>query len=260
MSETNELTPPPLPTQNSSPPPEAPARLEPLAPWWHTALLVLIVVVVSWFGANRDRSRITGDVRILLYLQTIVWLWLLTAYVYWGVRKRTTIRELVGGTWNSAEDFLLQVLAAAGFWISAALVLAALAYSFGFADPKQAAEAQKQIAFLVPQNARELGVWVAVCISAGFCEEVVFRGYLQRQLGAWTGRAFVGAVLSAMLFGAGHGYEGGKRMVLIAVFGLLFGLLVLVQKHLRSAMMAHAWHNFFVGVAPFFVEQLRNPK
>ena len=59
----------------------------------------------------------------------------------------------------------------------------------------------------------------------GFVEESVFRGYLQGQFTAWArGGAAVGVVFSALLFGAAHGYQGVRNMVLLAVFGALFSL------------------------------------
>jgi membrane protease YdiL (CAAX protease family) len=78
-------------------------------------------------------------------------------------------------------------------------------------------------------------------------EEILFRGYLQRQIGALSGNIYVGLVVSAILFGAGHGYEGARRMVLIAVLGLMFGVLTLLRKSLRPGMMAHALFDSLQG-------------
>jgi membrane protease YdiL (CAAX protease family) len=65
----------------------------------------------------------------------------------------------------------------------------------------------------------------------------------------------VGLVSSAIIFGAGHGYEGTWRMVLIAIFGAMFGILAHVTKSLRPGMMAHAWHDAFEGFLLRFVAQ-----
>ncbi|MGO9303749.1 MAG: CPBP family intramembrane glutamic endopeptidase, partial [Candidatus Korobacteraceae bacterium] len=56
-----------------------------------------------------------------------------------------------------------------------------------------------------------------------------------------------GVLLSALVFGASHGYEGAARMILIAIFGLMFGLLSWWRKSLRTGMMAHAWHDALSG-------------
>jgi membrane protease YdiL (CAAX protease family) len=58
----------------------------------------------------------------------------------------------------------------------------------------------------------------------------------------------VGVLISAIIFGASHGYEGVPRMILIGIYGLMFGLLAWWRKSLRAGMMAHAWHDAISGV------------
>jgi membrane protease YdiL (CAAX protease family) len=50
-----------------------------------------------------------------------------------------------------------------------------------------------------------------------------------------------------VVFGASHGYEGFARMVLIAIYGFMFGLLAWWRKSLRPGMIAHAWHDGLSG-------------
>ncbi len=90
-------------------------------------------------------------------------------------------------------------------------------------------------------------VWFCSSATAGFCEEIIFRGYLQRQFAALTRSTLAGVLLSAIVFGASHGYEGAARMLLIGIFGLMFGLLAWWRKSLRPGMIAHAWHDALSG-------------
>ena len=106
---------------------------------------------------------------------------------------------------------------------------------------------RRQMGFLVPGTTLELVVWCLLSTTAGICEEIIFRGYLQRQFGAITRSTMAAICLSAVVFGASHGYEGGPRMVLIGVFGLMFGLLAWWRRSLRPGMMAHAWHDALSG-------------
>ncbi len=106
---------------------------------------------------------------------------------------------------------------------------------------------RRQLGFLTPATHLELFVWFFLSATAGFCEEIIFRGYLQRQLGILCRSTLAGVLLSAVIFGAAHGYEGPARMFLIGIFGLMFGLLAWWRKSLRSGMMAHAWHDALSG-------------
>ena len=92
---------------------------------------------------------------------------------------------------------------------------------------------------MLPQRPLEIGIYLLLALTAGFCEEVIFRGYLQRQFGALTKSAAGGIVLQAIAFGAGHGYQGWRYMVVITVFGSMFGVLAYWRRSLRPGMIAH---------------------
>ena len=190
---------------------------------------------------------LAGHSKIPQYLWTMSWEWLLTAFVYLGIRKHLKLRELIGGRWSNAQQILLDVILAAAFWLAAIAVLGAGAKLLHLDEGRKLDEMRRQVGFLVPSTTLELLVWVLLSATAGICEEIIFRGYLQRQFGAVTRSTLAGALLSAVVFGASHGYEGGPRMLLIGVYGLMFGLLAWWRKSLRPGMIAHAWHDAFSG-------------
>jgi hypothetical protein len=101
---------------------------------------------------------------------------------------------------------------------------------------------------LLPRRATEIFLWVGVSISAGICEELVFRGYLQRQFEAFTHSRWIALILQAALFGLSHGYQGIEACMKIAVFGGLYGLVALSRGSLRPGMMAHAWGDILSGI------------
>jgi hypothetical protein len=61
---------------------------------------------------------------------------------------------------------------------------------------------------------------------------------------------------SAAVFGLSHAYEGHQRMLLIFVYGAMFGTLAILRKSLRPGMMAHAWHDSFEGVLLVIADKL----
>ena len=81
------------------------------------------------------------------------------------------------------------------------------------------------------------------------------RRYLQRQFCAWIGSIPAGVLLSAAVFGAGHIYQGGKPAIVIAVYGVLFGILAEMRKSLRPGMMAHAWHDTIIGLLAGLIQR-----
>jgi uncharacterized protein len=221
-------------------------RLRMLAPWWHTALLMVVLLGASLNG-TRGRHPLAGESKVLQYLWAMAWEWVLLLITWLGIRKRVRVRQLIGGRWASVEDFLLDVVYAGTFWICALVILGIAAKLMHLDQAGKLESMRKQLGFLTPGSRLELAVWFCVSVTAGFCEEIIFRGYLQLQFAAITNSMLAGALLSAIVFGASHGYEGVARMLLIGIYGLLFGLLAWWRKSLRPGMMAHAWHDAFSG-------------
>lgn len=235
-----------------------------LAPVWHTIVIIAIVLSNSFFTARitsrlspNDLSSVSEKARIVQYSLTILMEFILLGLVAFGLRlHKKKIRDLIGGKWPTAEAFLIDLLIAAGFWLGAFMVLTGLGYALGLTKGAANVEGAKRLVqMLAPHSGIGLIVWVALSCTAGFVEEIIFRGYLQQQIGILTGNIYVGLVSSAIIFGGGHGYEGTRRMVLIAVFGAMFGILAQVTKSLRPAMMAHAWHDAFSGFLLRFFAQ-----
>jgi uncharacterized protein len=233
--------------------PEA-GRPTPVAPVWHTIVLLVAVVGISALS-GWQQLQLHGrplPSRMVEYVFTLVYEFLLLGYVwFFGLRKyRVRLAEIVGGKWRNFGDFLLDVAIAVLFWIVVVIVLLILSLTLHFRG-MDAAKA------LLPQTTIELCVFVLLAIAAGFCEEIVFRGYLQRQFTAWTGNIAAGIALQAVVFGSGHIYQGVKGVVVITIYGALFGILAAMRKSLRPGIMQHCGQDALSGIAGHF---LRNTK
>jgi len=185
---------------------------------------------------------------MLYYSEIIVWEWLLVGYVFLGIRKRgVTLRDLIDGRWRSGWDLLRDIGIAIGFWVVSITVLSLLGHALGLGGAGAETDIKNKLGALIPSTRFELLLFVLVSLTAGFCEEVMFRGYLQRQFAALTKVDSIAIILQAIVFGLGHGYEGYARMIVIGVYGAMFGILVFWRKSLRPGMMSHAMHDALSG-------------
>ena len=236
----------------------APAERDnrPIAPIWHTAALIGLLLLFSLSGSHSQAQIVQRHGRMLLYISTMVLEWALVGFIWLGIRTRhVKLRELIGGRWSTPEDALMDVAVAIGFWMVAAfLVIAPLKIAIGLSS-LQAAQAARQIkeardtfGFLIPSGPAENVAFLLLTISAGFCEEVIYRGYFQRQFAAIAHSVFAGVALQAILFGASHGYQGVRYMMVIAALGGLFGGLARWRKSLRPGMIAHTGQDLLSGV------------
>jgi uncharacterized protein len=221
-------------------------RFEAIASPLHTVVLLLILTGITVFGYySLHRAEGLQVVnRLRFYLPTLIWEWLVFGYIYWGVRRHgKTFRDVAGERWKNGLEFFRDAGIALAGWIASGVILnltARLLHANGFL------EAAKRLA---PRGAVEDTVWIALAITAGVCEETIFRGYFQRQFIAWFRNRPAGVLLSAVLFGAGHIYQGVRSAIVIVVFALIFGILAEWRGNIRPGMLLHAWQDGFAGFA-----------
>jgi uncharacterized protein len=224
-----------------------------LAPWWHTALMVVVILGLSLAGARQLRNF--GDQPLHLvanYSLTIAYEWILAGLALWGIHMRKVpLQQLLGEQRPGARAWLADLGVALGYWVVALIVLAILGnglvkFSGSHIDPQKIGDVTQK---LTPVTGVEMMLFLVLSVSAGICEELVFRGYLQQQFARMGRRVWAGVALSALVFGGAHGYEGIAGIVLISVYGAMFGVLALLRRGLRTGMIAHAWHDSISGVA-----------
>ena len=264
----------PDPLDNSLPEsatPPLPAELQPraIAPAWHTAVLVAVIVTLSAISAWRYSTATGPTNRLASYAATGVMELCLLAWVFFGLRlRKVKLRSLLGNLSGGIRSIAIDLGFAAIFWIGSLMVLGTLSLTWLGVDAAihhkslldiaggsaQGSSSQQHtmntLSRLAPTNGQEIAAWILLCLIAGTVEEIVFRGYLQRQFTSWArGGVAAGLLLSALCFGSAHAYEGARGMFLIAVFGVLFSLLALFRGNLRAGMFAHIWHDLIAGLA-----------
>jgi hypothetical protein len=188
-------------------------------------------------------SAAANPSRVRFYIITLFYEWLLFILVVAGVwRSGASVLIVLGDHWHSVRQVLRDVGIAAGFWIVAATLL----WIFGWLLRIVAPGGNTQL--MLPHRGIELTLWIALSVTAGICEETIFRGYLQRQFMALTNSAPAGILLSAATFGAAHAYQGFRMVILIGLYGAMFGILAYWRGSVRPGMIAHAWQDSLNGV------------
>jgi len=238
---------------------EAMRRTDQIASWWHLVGFLLIgagVVTMGFLaqhapavgggGAGTEQLASHGKA-IPIYLTAIFMDWALLYYCWVGVHRRGgTLATLSGGRWTSWKSVAVDVGIALPFWV----LWEGSAYAVHrLLGPSSA----KSVASLLPQSLLEILIWIATAITAGICEEMAFRGYLQRQLHALSGSVVVAVLGQGLVFGLGHSYQGWKSTIVICVLGVLFGALAAWRRNLRANIIVHAWADVWEGWLKFVV-------
>ncbi len=230
-----------------------------LAPVWHTILIIAFVFAASIAGARSSKqlsatgSAVSGHGHLGTYLASIALEWTLATITLWGLRlRRIPLRTVLGADLPGAREWFIDAGIAGVFWIVALIVLGTIATLLQrlHLHPENIRDVVTKLA---PTSALEMTAWTVLCISAGICEEFVFRGYLQLQFERISHRVWIGVLASAAVFGLSHAYEGLSGMLLIIAFGALFSVLRVIRGNTRAGMMAHAWHDFFSGLVLYLL-------
>jgi membrane protease YdiL (CAAX protease family) len=107
------------------------------------------------------------------------------------------------------------------------------------AEVRKHFESQPSVRLLLPWTPREARLFIAVAVTAGICEEILYRGYL-----LWYLRQFmpggVAIVTAVLAFGVGHVYQGAGGVFATGVAGAVAMTVFLLTDSLLAPMMLHA--------------------
>lgn len=140
-------------------------------------------------------------------------------------------------------------------WVSLGLVVLLIAYyAAAIASVAGSAEARAKLrqqigglTAVVPHTRQELYWFSAVSLTAGFCEEFLYRGFFVQALAPWLG-IWGATALSLAGFGLGHLYQGWSGVLRTAIVGALYTLVVVVTGSLWPAIALHALVDLGSGV------------
>lgn len=184
-------------------------------------------------------------VRLATYRNAILIQWSLTAVAaaLWIVLRRPW-RELgVLPFWTAG---LIGVL----FGLAVVVVVVWRQSARGGPDEAGAEALRRQTAKLermLPRSRRELNRFYGLAITAGICEEVLYRGYMIWYLQR-LGLSLIPAGLAAsLIFGFGHLYQGLRGVILTTLVGAFLTGVYLLSGSLLAGILIHALMDMHSG-------------
>lgn len=219
------------------------------SPYDHLLLVVLLALaVLEWrwvyprFLAALQRGR--PGARAGLYTTEILSEWALVALVVllWMVEGRpwsalllgtsSPVRLMIG--WSLAILYVILALQQSRALLGRPERLARLMESMGRAQA------------LLPRTRAERNGFAALSVTAGICEEFLFRGFVLWYATQWGG-PIVGFVVSTIFFGFIHIYLGPRHVPRTAIAGIFFYAVAMTAGSLIPAMVVHATADLVSG-------------
>jgi membrane protease YdiL (CAAX protease family) len=228
------------------PPPVPDAGPRAIAHWTHTLALLLFLALTAVFGHMRAAASSDSVSHGLRYTSTITLEWLLLGSVIAGIYHRRSF--FVAAFANRERSVVQSIVLGVPVYLTGFLAVACAGAALYF-TPLFHRHNEAVVLAMLPHSPLEFLAWFFVSLTAGVCEEMIFRGYLQQQFTAWTQRPILAVVLTGALFGCLHLYEGLAAIVPLALLGIVYGLVVRsLQGDLRSVIVAHTLQDFLVAL------------
>ena len=208
------------------------------------ALAVILPAYAAW-DVPRLAQRVAADP---VNARTKAYIWSMA--ISWGLTL-----ALIAAWWWAARPISHLGLrlpdSPAAWWWTLAIggggiaLFAQQAYSVATSPDAQAKvrkqlESQPGVRTVLPATPREARAFSAAAITAGICEEVLYRGYLLWYLlSLWPGRLALAAAAAVLIFGVGHAYQGARGIVHTAIAGGIAMAVYLLTGSLVAPILLH---------------------
>jgi uncharacterized protein len=220
-------------------------------PWDFWLIFLVLGVLIPWRGRMRLQHLLAmpsvgTKEKLVLYGSTIAFQWILTGVVAWRAFARgLTMAEL--GLQKPMTQTLLLVSAAGGVLISVYqwFSLRRVSRMSGPVPEFMAKLAER----VLPKNATELAPYCALAITAGVCEEFLYRGFAMAALYRLGIFPWAVVLLTAILFGFAHTYQGRSGILGTGLMGVVLGLARMLTQNLIPVIIWHSAVDLVAGVA-----------
>lgn len=213
----------------------------------HLLALFLIVVAPIWdhFATERLKASKESRVKIAYYRTMVIVSWLTSVIALVAVGWRAILTFHLGAaspSWlpqrGAARTFVVGVL----IGLLLVVALSALQARRSAAVQNKMEKAFLRLSFILPLTVTERTWWIFVSLTAGITEEILYRGFLIQYFFAaplHIGLA-VAVIVSSVIFGAAHLYQGVAGVIFAAILGFIFSVIFLMTGTLLVPMVLHA--------------------
>jgi membrane protease YdiL (CAAX protease family) len=220
-------------------------------PWDFWLIFLVLGALIPWRGRVRLQRLLAQPVtgtkqKLALYGTTIAFQWILTGLVAWRAMARGLTPSALG--LDRRFTFELLLISAAGAALLGVLQWFNLRRVARMTGPVP--EFMRTLAErLLPSKAVEFAPYCALAITAGVCEEFLYRGFAMAAISRTGIAPWAVVVITSFLFGLAHTYQGKSGIVGTTVLGLVFGVARLVLQTLAPVMAWHSAVDVVAGIA-----------
>jgi membrane protease YdiL (CAAX protease family) len=220
-------------------------------PWDFWLVFLFLGVVVPWRGSIRMKKLLAKPAtssreRISLYRSTIIMQWAIALFAFW----RAIARGLSAWDLGLRGGELVEV-------ILACLVGGLLMGGLHWRNLRRVArvggrgaERMRTLGMhILPQSSAELIAYCGLAVTAGICEEFLYRGFAYAALTRVGLPIWLVVFVTSILFGLAHVYQGRGGVLGTSILGLLFASARVLSGSLVPPIVWHSVIDLVAGIA-----------
>jgi len=220
-------------------------------PWDFWLIFLFLGVAVPWRGHVRlrkllARPAIDTTEKLTLYAATIAFQWLMLGVVAWRAFARGLTPAELGLAAHLSAKIIVAGLLGAGIigglqWMNLRRM--------GKMEGPGPDLMRRLTSRILPQSLVELLPYSALAVTAGVCEEFLYRGFAMAALSRAGLPIWLVVLVSSALFGLAHAYQGRAGILGTGVLGVLLAIARIVYSSLAPVMIWHAAVDIVAGIA-----------
>jgi membrane protease YdiL (CAAX protease family) len=220
-------------------------------PWDFWLIFLVLAVVLPWRGLIRLRRilelpKVDTRERLTLYASTIAFQWLAVAITGWRVWVHGFTAAQLGLV--VPDRARIAISSVAGILILAGLQWMNLR-RIGRHPLQMRGVLQSLAERILPRTGVELLPYFALAVTAGVCEEFLYRGFAMAAMNQVSLATWSVVLFSSALFGLAHLYQGRAGIVSTLVLGTVFGLARIAYDSLVPVILWHIAVDVVAGIA-----------
>jgi membrane protease YdiL (CAAX protease family) len=220
-------------------------------PWDIWLIFFVLGVILPWRGRARMKKllampHVSTMERLTLYASTIAFQWFAVAVAAWRAWAHGFTASQLGLTIHGKTRIIVAAIVGAATiatlqWLNLRRV--------GRIPVEARGSLQAIAERILPQSTVELFPYLALAITAGLCEEFLYRGFAMAVLVHLGLQAWAVVLLSSVLFGLAHSYQGRGGIVMTLLIGLILGTSRFAYDSLVPAILWHSAVDVVAGTA-----------
>ncbi|PLT29891.1 CPBP family intramembrane glutamic endopeptidase [Peribacillus deserti] len=220
--------------------------------FWFTCIFIvagIIFPIIDHFWDKKIKKDLANHNKMTTYSLVMLYQWGMVGIIFLTFKiKEISFKELgLVSTFSNISSFLY--FAAGILTATVMLFVVYLAIPFG---RKKIIKQFEAIELLIPVGIKQRLVYACVAVTAGFCEEVIYRGFMfhyfkQLDLGL---SAMAMAIITSIFFGLAHGYQGWKNVIFTGILGFALARLYISNGSLWVPIILHIIIDIKFAVLP----------